>query len=465
MENWLKDFWQDLPTQVLFGIAIALVLWFLNFMWNNYKKINDFLIRRRNRQIKDRHRKGWQMMTAESNKGLTRLLLDHYSGTNSADLVYLGYEYKNMEYREYPLVTAKDLLLLSSKSKKTNYKFFDGQPFQSMLVNNIDLNSAKKYLEIVGLNFWDSPIYSLYSIEQDLSSVEFTSCNYNNLRFQAYRYSFGSLSDELAQSVAKYGIEKLRKKWKRLDRYWPKRKKLLASADDVVSKIGTSYYCNRICAGGTLALFVMDTQENGITDTAFVIQRRSQKVSDEPGVFSVVPKSFHTPSVDIRKEVNPINSIYREIYEELFGGEDKPEKLGYVMPYYYRSQSSGVNALMEDNGNNHELVPLGILWDLVQGNFHMSYLFYIKDISWWNKYKDQLRVNWEVDEEVTPLIKLSETEKIIELIRDTNWAADSYFTFVEGLRWLCKTRKIKGRQKILELLPTLRITHLDKRRR
>ena len=163
------------------------------------------------------------MMTGDANKGLTRLLLDHYAGPNTANLIYLGYEFKNKEYREYPLVTPEYFVPSAIKVEKISCSFLDGQPFHYG-ISSKDPIAAHRYWGIVGLSIWDSPIYSLYKIGQDFSRVEFISCSYADLRFKAYRSSFGSLSDELAQSLARYGINGLRKRWKRLNRYWPKKK-------------------------------------------------------------------------------------------------------------------------------------------------------------------------------------------------------------------------------------------------
>lgn len=448
----------DLPSQIFVGILVSWILAILVFLLNTARRIWGSFNRWRDQKTRDNYQKGWKIMTGEDGKELTKLLLSYYAGPSSANLVSLAYEFENREYRDLPLITTERLMKLI-KATKIRCEFSLHQPFRYEIPRKT-FKKEEEFWQKIGINIWNASIYSLYKLDSKNPIVEFVSCSQSDDRFRLYRATYGSLSDELADSLAKYGIDKLRSKRKKINKYWKKRQRYLGTADDIVSLNGDSYYCNRICAGGILALFAVDIQEGKNKDTAIIIQRRSKKVSDEPGVYAVVPKAFHGFNIDSFNEVDLEYSVYRECYEELFGGDDKPAEPGYVIPQFYKSLSPAMKDLMEKKGNNRDLKPLGIFWDLILGNFHVPFILHVKDPAWWTTHKDLIKVNWEVDEDVTPVIMLSETDKIIELLQEKKWASDSFFTFTEGLRWLCQNKETQEAKKILRLLPKLKLNPL-----
>jgi hypothetical protein len=122
------------------------------------------------------------------------------------------------------------------------------------------------------------------------------------------------------------------------------------------------------------------------------------------------------------------------MWEELFGGKDKPE--GEISALHFLDKSPAIKELYERKGENHQLVPLGLMWDLYRGNFIVPYCLYITDPNWWSKYSNSMKLNWEFDtiRNITPVFV--NRGGLTGLFDAREWAVDSYFTFIEAIRWL-----------------------------
>jgi hypothetical protein len=199
-------------------------------------------------------------------------------------------------------------------------------------------------------------------------------------------------------------------------------------------------------------LFAAQTKNN---DLALLLQRRSLTVSDEPGSLTVIPKAFHEPIISARDEHDPEDTIYRECYEELFGGDEQSTKR-HISSRFYLRYCPGVEELFNGKGKNHQLIPLGINWDLLRGNYMLNYCLYVEDPDWWDKYQHEIQVNWEVDSVAEPATLLSEANQIHDLINRQDWAPEAYFAFIEGLRWLAENVPVA--RNIKASLPNLILT-------
>jgi hypothetical protein len=76
------------------------------------------------------------------------------------------------------------------------------------------------------------------------------------------------------------------------------------------------------------------------------------------------------------------------------------------------------------------------MWDLYRGNFIAAYCLYITDPTWWSRYSLSMRLNWEFDtiRNITPVF--ANRGGLTKLFDASQWAVDSYFTFIEAVRWL-----------------------------
>jgi len=286
------------------------------------------------------------------------------------------------------------------------------------------------------MKIFDAPLYSLQEVSAE------GDMKFRLTRFFVYRPTFGALPDELTLAVADHRIEEIRNN---PDEYLPLRSKILPDLQVLTE------FAGRIVAGGPAVLFAVTLPKG---DVGVLLQRRSRTVSDEQGVFSVVPKAFHQPMVDADSEVSLRNTVLRESYEELFGGE---ETGGYVDPVHYLQKCDAVRELADPEVAT--IQPTGLVWDLSRGNYHPLYCCFVQDPHWWERYKSSVRLNWEVDPEVRPLVPLSDSKTLANILGNEEWAPESYVALVEGLRWLAKGTKMstKFSQSVKSLLPRMNL--------
>lgn len=327
----------------------------------------------------------------------------------------IRYSGKGRHYRDLPIVTKPDFVLQHNSNLTVQSHFSDESKATPRLTDR-ELADEVAHWQAARLSVWDEPLYTIHHI-QGAAAITF-----RLTRFLIYRATYGSVHDELALAIATHDLEEIKK---RRDALLPKRKRFLGSAEGLLN------FHDRLCVGGPIVLFAARTEDD---DLSLILQRRSFQVSDEPGVFTVIPKAFHQPLVSAWEEVDIPSTIYRECYEELFGGEDRPGGQRHISHQFYLAECPAVAKLY--NQPNHTLQPLGVIWDLLRGNYHVAYCLYVHEQEWWNQFHRQMRVNWEVDEKIEPVTKASDLAALNELISRTDWAAEAYFTFIEGLRWL-----------------------------
>jgi hypothetical protein len=294
---------------------------------------------------------------------------------------------------------------------------FDDETAARPILSEQELAEELAHWHAANLNLWDDKIYSMHRID-GAARITFRSS-----RFFSYRATYGSLPDELALALIEHGFEKIREN---KDLLLPKRKRFLSSADALLR------FDNRICIGGPQALFAFRTDD----DIAMIIQRRSNQVSDEPGVFVVVPKAIHQPTISDWDERHLEITLYRECYEELFGGIDRPSERRHLSHESFIAECPAIKELIERREQIHLLQPLGILWDFLRGNYHVVYCLFVHDPGWWKRHQASLKVNWEIDENIKPFLRASQRLRLHNFIVRKDWAPESYFTFIEGLRWL-----------------------------
>ena len=374
----------------------------------------------------NRYHAGMRMI-ADQRREVTQLLKDlyHPSVISSANLWLYNYtDGPGYKQRELPLVSINNLPVLTRGLQNVDFDYKgklenNPKPSEKELADNVSLWKAAE------LDFRDGLCYSM-AAQHDTGKFDL-----RGSRFLTYRATIATVLDELALAVKDHGIKKLHKKqWNLL----PLRTKYLGSCQALLD------LNHRICLGGANVLFAVRIPKDKL---ALVIQRRSRYVSDEPGTLTVVPKFFHESIIDPKKEADMESSIYREIYEELFGGEDRPGKRRYLFSDYYHKLCPAVKDLY-DNRNNPDhniLTPICLAWDLLRGNYHFAYCFYVKEQKWWEEYNKQIQVNWEVDEEVKPVVMADDHKQIYDLIAREDWAPEAYISFIEGLRWLQSTNE------------------------
>ena len=356
----------------------------------------------------------------ENRRDVNKLLCAYYSEAREEEYHGLWYSSRVEGAFPMPLVSRKELL--SNDNLELNAKKFVNEKITAPLLTMDEIAQEVALWESLDINIWDDPLYSLRNVMTN-GDIEFQLSS-----FLHYRATFGSLVDELATALARHSIDDI---ISQSDDIMPKRKRFLPDMQTLTN------FSTRISAGGPAVLFAARIND----DVALVLQRRSFKVSDEPGAYTVIPKAFHQPIVDVDYEIAIQKTIYREVFEELFGGEDEPAQKKHLDPEFYLYKSKAVAEIVGNNKDESKacLQTLGLVWDLVRGNYHPLYCLYIDDPTWWQTNFRDMRVNWEVEKNVDPVVRFSQTDMISHLVKQPNyWAPESYVAFVEGLRWLCK---------------------------
>ena len=284
-------------------------------------------------------------------------------------------------------------------------------------------NYAPKALERVermGYKLWDSPQYRLIDHNRDDGKHEFA---FSESNFYSYRFaSSGLLVDELFDAL----IEKSGN----VDNVLANASKLLPIRNELMPNINSfTDYQSRICCGGIGVVFAL-ARGNPHNDYIIPIQIRSQKVNDGRGQFAVIPKAFHEPLVGHDDEVNIYWTIFRELYEELFGGDEVEADSGRVKHDWYFDTTPGVNYFRDHEGAfNLELIGYGV--NAIAGNYEFAVLLAVRDTWYWNTFGNDITKNWEALG--IKLYSTKNAEKLKNLLTDDNWVNESIFKFIEGL--------------------------------
>ncbi|MCJ7603977.1 MAG: hypothetical protein MUO63_21085 [Desulfobulbaceae bacterium] len=438
----------------LSGLGVKDLIPFISYM-----KKYALVVRMKN--YNKRYRIGVFQLKEERPK-ITEILYKYYKHDNSNNDGYLLSYRTNAETRYLPLITKLNYV---PNENNFNINITCGQFTGKQIIVKIgDINGLfkktrmteignkqidlKKFVreishwEAANLKIWNDKLYSLqnviYSNNNNSHDIKLNFCETD---FYTYRATYGSINDELAMFVYKKQHLKFLS-YKKLRAHLPKREFFLNSINEIFS------FSNRICAGGPIVLFAINRGNDNI---GVIIQKRSVYVSDEPGAITVIPKAFHQPYIDPYEDFDLESTIWRECYEELFGGEDLLRNKRHISNDFYLSKKEA----LRDLHGRYELKPLGVFWDLFRGNYHVAYCLFVHDPAWWEKYSRDICVNWEVDQELKGFLKLDSGNQhsLIHLVGRHDWAPESYFTFIEGLRWL--STKVSTCGFISKLLPAL----------
>ena len=392
------------------------------------------------RNYKKRYEKGMQIIKDDSDK-VIQFLYNYYATSNTAyeQIFSVRYLFQDGHSQDLALITRPNLLLTTNPD--FNLESTYGGLVKHFSVQESEILKGKKRWDALGMAHYEGHKYSLHSIA-DNRTLEF-----RDTTFYTYRTAFGEIYDELAIALADKGINKFvslnKSKYRSL---LPKRTKYLSTIDTILN------LNQRICIGGIITMVAARTNN----DIAIIAQRRSTTVSDEPNSLTLVPRAYHESLITPDQEYVLKTTVYREFYEELFEGD---KDVGHHMePDFYMAENSGIRELVEGDGTNHILKPIGLVWDLYRGNFIVAYCLFIQDQNWWSRYGRAMKLNWEYSETEKISAARASRSEILRLINRKDWAHDSYFAFIEGLRWLATQEPMLA--SIGSVLPKLHLTNM-----
>ena len=266
----------------------------------------------------------------------------------------------------------------------------------------------------------DSPIYRLLSTdirEHQLSGT------FGVAQFVHYALTADLLEGELVDAVAAGSTAMPLR-----DRYLPDLRSVLDVGD-------------RLCAGGVLALTAIARPADpyrGEADYLLLVQERSGNVLNATRRLAVIPKGFHQPLTDVRRDAQVGSTLRREMEEELFGRPDIDNTLGAQLaadPMHPTRLSEPMRWLMEQPGRlRMECTGFGL--NLVSGNYEFASLIVIEDEEFWARYGGVVEANWE--SATLRQYSTTDTELVTELLGDVAWSNEGLFAMTQGLHRLAE---------------------------
>jgi hypothetical protein len=130
-----------------------------------------------------------------------------------------------------------------------------------------------------------------------------------------------------------------------------------------------------------------------------LIQRRSHSVSIYGGALAVVPV-FGCQSIDLseRTNVSIFHNFLREVYEELYGGEEVEKRGDHVDPRWFYKEPPIARLLEAQDRGLLDFRIFGFGFDALNGEVDICGLAYLKDPDFTKRELAEMRANWEMQE-------------------------------------------------------------------
>jgi hypothetical protein len=274
-----------------------------------------------------------------------------------------------------------------------------------------------------GMTLWDSQVYRLLELSVNPSQMK---ARFALDGFLHYRFTDGLLLDELVNRLLDEDLN-FEQVVVNSERLLPQRRRILPNGRSFVD------FPARMCTGGPVVVFAM-ARPKPDSDYIIPIQRRSKAVADSQGMLSVIPQAYHQHMVDETNEISLSSSVYREIFEELFEGEEAEKNSKHLKHDWYMYESEPMNWLRKHReAYTFQLVCSGI--NLHVGSYELGVLCAIHEPIFWTKYGSKTKANYEANPKLEGVSSL-ETPRLRELCRSSEWASEGLFAFVECIKRL-----------------------------
>lgn len=278
-------------------------------------------------------------------------------------------------------------------------------------------------LEEEGVKLWDSDIYRL--VELDLAPGKMTP-RFAVDRFLHYRFTDGLLLDEFVNGLVREDLN-IEQVIANSTRLLPQRCKTLPTGRSLVDLPA------RVCIGGPLVVLAM-ARPRPYSDYLIPVQRRSRAVVDGQDMLSVIPQAYHQPMINEKEEINLSSSVYREVFEELFEGEEVERSTRRLKYDWYMHECEPMNWLLRHrNAYTLQLICAGL--NLHVGSYELGVLFVIHDPTFWTKYGSKTKANYEAQPGLEGVSSL-QTSRLCELFKSPEWASEGLFAFAECVKHL-----------------------------
>jgi hypothetical protein len=270
-------------------------------------------------------------------------------------------------------------------------------------------------LENMKVNIWNQKLYRMLDV-----NLEKRTLSYSETDFVTYRFTSGLLEDELIDYLidAKGNMDEVCRNSKRS----PLRKCILPDLKRLAD------LRSRVCGGGIGVVFALRQDDY----YSIPLQVRSPRLSDGRNRIAVLPKAFHQPMINSELEISLQSTLFRELFEEVFGGEEVTKYDQHLVYDWYFGACEPLQWFRKHDDWHAEVVGFGL--NAVAGNFDFGMLVVVEDESYYESYRHLMRRNWEATE--TRWIATNDADGIARIILEGNWVSESLLHFTEGLRRL-----------------------------
>lgn len=278
---------------------------------------------------------------------------------------------------------------------------------------------AAARLTALGVRIWNAPIYRLVGMAPDRPPL---AAAFAPAHFFDYRFTGGLLTDEVLEALVRRDGD-VDAVLARRDEDLPLRARLLPSTDTL------THLDARVCAGGIGTAVAMARAD----DFVIPIQTRSGHVSEGHGLCTTLPKAYHQPTAGAEEEVHLQWTVYRELFEELFGGEEAaPHDRSRRFDWYFDASPALDYFRAHPEAFDLEITAFGL--NALGGGYEFAMLLAIHDPAYWQTFGSGMGRAWEADG--LSFLSTKDTSRIAALLADGALAGESLFHLAEGLRRL-----------------------------
>jgi transcriptional regulator with XRE-family HTH domain len=369
----------------------------------------------------------------------TRLLTLCYPDDELAAQHLQRYSYSLNGHQVITNLATKDSWLgLSIPIKETDANRFPLEPrsFRWPATSHNDGMRLRAELSEEGVQFHNKPIYCLQSFEPSRDPIATFSVG----QYVDYKIKLGQLEKELTKALRDSSATTDPDRWAQIafqERYsrMPFRTELLRDCRKIAD------FRNRLCAGGTNVLLAF--RRPGDPGFAFFMERRTQNVSTGKQMFALIPSGMHQPTNEANAphESSVAATVYREAYEELFGGKQVEGEDRHVDPLWYMSEPMLKWIEQHRASVITEIVSFGL--NLVDGTYEFGVLFAITDETYWESFTRT--TNEEFVPPETPVYSTMDTPRMESILLDPHSADTSLIALVEGLQRLHELEPLRVR--------------------
>ena len=322
----------------------------------------------------------------------------------------------------------REPLKISLKNSQKQFRYVKRSSQIPSLPENILISAVANSLKD-GVEITNDPVFCLHEFDPTLSHdwIGFWVAPY----FE-YRSTFGGLEHELVHALIKTRFNP--------EEAMRKREQLLRGRDILLPDVARLGDASRImCVGGVNVVFAL-RRDAPHHDFAFFVGERSERVASAPGVRCLIPSGFHQPSTwgSAREEVSISASVFRELWEEPYRGDEVISHDGHLKSDWYFKYPELGWFRKKGAQFRHEIVSFGM--HLKDGSYQFGILLVVDDPKYWNVYGNNMVPNYEFRRSGMRARVISTRNKAIlaELLADPLCANASAFAISEALLRLKK---------------------------